>query len=265
MVNGNRPCVWLSTSVDIWTPLGVMCTSGKHTTCGRYEVVLGGMVYAMYICERGQGWPLGFFDNFGWFERKRGHVPHGVQNMNKIEQNITQITKEMLGLTFAEGVTIEQTRSIRASGDTYWTDDVTDIVEKDIKKDYGEKHTKQARYEVYENRMHKVTFRMILDGDTIDNQIKYAFSELVIKAQAKTRPEIAKVGDDEFAKTLEKNNGMLEFRTVTDFEPQNRAATTADKAVSAINKTVDLDELENLERILAEQKKKILMQRNNVK
>lgn len=190
--------------------------------------------------------------------------------MNKDKNEPMFVTKEMLEWRFNEGVAFEETRTVRASGDTTWENELPEGTPKSDYTDYGSDWQKnpakpKARYRVYENTQHTVKVRMDLENDTVQRLCQYAFSELWVKAQAKLRANDLKKGDDEFAKQIKASGGIIEFKTVSDFEPKSRAMSDADKAMGAINKLTDDDDLAAIEAFLAKKKAEIKAKRGVVK
>ena len=181
-----------------------------------------------------------------------------VDKTNKTDVNETNVnTLNTNDLNKPIGsFSLTETRTIRGSGDTFRTDEKP-ADENMLKRDHGEK-AGLDRYEVFENVQHEVKVKMTFDGDTLTRIAQFAFSELWIKQQAKMRKEIEVVGDEEFGKRLKKTDGIVECKTLTDFEPKSRALTDADKAVGAIGKVDDMEDLARLEEQLQAQKEKIL-------
>jgi hypothetical protein len=178
-----------------------------------------------------------------------------------------EITLEMLASVFAEDVVLEETRTVRGSNDTVWSDEKPS--KSLLAKDYGEKWQEvkgaQARYKVFEFDQHEVKVRMNYGADSVERILRYAFADLWIKGQAKIRKDITDVGDEAYAKRLKADGGVVTFATVSDFEPRSRAATPGQKALGAVTKLDDIDDIAAVEARLAALKKEILAKRNVIK
>lgn len=180
------------------------------------------------------------------------------------------VTNEVIqeGATLSDDVVIRDSRKVRGSDSWFWSNEKP-ASETLIKTDYGDEWKSadgkpSARFKVFENELFNVTFEMRFGGETVKRVLEHAFGRLVVLAQAKERKRVGEIGDESYGKKLAETAGVLTFDVATAFEPASRRTTDSEKAVAAIDKMNDEEELKRIELALAAAKQRIKNRRVGV-